>query len=74
MIVVSDSRPLISLMKAARLDLLRDLYGEIRILLLGFDKRLLTVQEVDAALGRMKGANRRISEELYQYAREYVRR
>ena len=31
MIVVSDSGPLISLMKAARLDLLRDLYGEIRI-------------------------------------------
>ena len=164
MIVVSDSGPLISLMKAARLDLLWDLYGEIRIpeavyteltdnpryaeeaeevrtcsfvqvvavkerqavddlrrssgldlgeseaivyaddikadillmeedagrrvakamglrvrgsigiLLLGFDKRLLTVQEVDAALDRMKGANRRISEELYQYAREYVRR
>ena len=48
--------------------------GSIGILLLGFDKRLLTVQEVDAALDRMKGANRRISEELYQYAREYVRR
>lgn len=31
MIVVSDSGPLISLMKAVKLDLLRELYGEIRI-------------------------------------------
>lgn len=31
MIVVSDSGPLISLIKAAKLDLLRELYGEVRI-------------------------------------------
>ncbi len=164
MIVVSDSGPLISLMKAAKLDLLRELYGEIRIpeavyaeltgnvryaeeaklirsssfvqlvavgerkavdilrrasgldlgeseaivyaddmkadvllmeeeagrriaramglrvrgslgiLLLGYDKGILTAQEVDDALDRMKAAHRRISEELYQYARDYVRR
>ena len=164
MIVVSDSGPLISLMKAAKLDLLRELYGEIRIpeavyaeltgntryakeaerirscsfvqvvavgerkavdilrrasgldlgeseaivyaddmkadillmeeeagrriaramglrvrgslgiLLLGYDKGILSAQEVDDALDRMKAAHRRISEELYQYARDYVRR
>jgi predicted nucleic acid-binding protein len=164
MIVVSDSGPLISLMKAAKLDLLRELYGEVRIpeavyaeltgnakyaeeaelvrsssyvqvvavgerkavdilrrasgldlgeseaivyaddikadillmeedagrriaramglrvrgslgiLLLGYDKGILSAQEVDDALDRMKAANRRISEELYQYARDYVRR
>lgn len=164
MIVVSDSGPLISLMKAAKLDLLRELYGEVRIpeavyagltgnaryaeeaelirscsfvqvvavgerkavdilrrasgldlgeseaivyaddnkadillmeedagrriaramglrvrgslgiLLLGYDKRILSAQEVDDALDRMKAAHRRISEELYQYARDYVRR
>jgi len=164
MIVVSDSGPLISLMKAAKLDLLRELYGEVRIpeavyaeltgntryakeaerirscsfvqvvavgerkavdilrrasgldlgeseaivyaddmkadillmeeeagrriaramglrvrgslgiLLLGYDKGILTAQEVDDALDRMKAAHRRISEELYQYARDYVRR
>ena len=164
MIVVSDSGPLISLMKAARLDLLRDLYGEIRIpeavyaeltgneryaeeaelirscsfvrvvavrerkavdilrrasgldlgeseaivyaddvkadillmeedagrrvakamglrvrgsigiLLLGFDKGSLSAQEVKDSLDRMKTAQRRISEELYRYARDYVHR
>ena len=164
MIVVSDSGPLISLMKAARLDLLRDLYGEIRIpeavyaeltgneryseeaelirscsfvrvvavrerkavdilrrasgldlgeseaivyaddvkadillmeedagrrvakamglrvrgsigiLLLGFDKGSLSAQEVEDSLDRMKTAQRRISEELYRYARDYVHR
>ena len=31
MIVVSDSTPLITLMKAARIDLLHDLFGEIVI-------------------------------------------
>ena len=163
MIVVSDSGPLISLMKAAKLDLLRVLYGEILIpqavyaeltsnaryaeeaelvcscsfvrvvavqerkavdilrrasgldlgeseaivyaddnkadillmeenagrrvaramglrvrgtlgiLLLGYDKGLLSAQEVDDALDRMKEARRHVSEELYQYVRNYVR-
>ena len=164
MIVVSDSGPLISLMKANRLNLLRDLYGEIRIpeavyaeltgneryaeeaelirscsfvrvvvvrerkavdilrrasgldlgeseaivyaddikadillmeedagrrvakamglrtrgsigiLLLGFDEGILSAQEVEDSLDRMKSARRRISEELYRYARDYLRR
>jgi predicted nucleic acid-binding protein len=48
--------------------------GFLRILLLVYDQGILTAQEVDDALDRMKAAHLRISEELYQYARNYVRR
>ena len=48
--------------------------GSIGILLLGFDKKILSAQEVDDATNRMKKANRRISENLYQYAHDYVRK
>ena len=48
--------------------------GSLGILLLGYDKGILSAQEVDDALERMKAAHQRISEELYQYARDYVRR
>ena len=48
--------------------------GSIGILLYGFDKRVLTADDVDVALEGMKKAERRISKELYQYAHEYVRR
>ena len=48
--------------------------GSIGILLYGFDKKVLTADDVDVALEGMKKAERRISKELYQYAHEYVRR
>lgn len=48
--------------------------GSIGILLYGFDKKVLTADDVDAALEGMKKAERRISKDLYQYAHEYVRR
>ena len=46
--------------------------GSIGILLLGYDKKILTADDVDAALDKMKIANRRISDNLYTFAREYV--
>ena len=48
--------------------------GSIGILLLGFDEGILSAQEVEDSLDRMKSARRRISEELYRYARDYLRR
>ena len=48
--------------------------GSIGILLLGFDMKLLSADEVDAATDKMKQSNRRISEKLYQYAHDYVRK
>lgn len=48
--------------------------GSIGILLLGFDKGSLSAQEVEDSLDRMKTSQRRISEELYRYARDYVHR
>lgn len=47
--------------------------GTLGILLLGYDKGLLSAQEVDDALDRMKETRRHVSEELYQYVRNYVR-
>lgn len=46
--------------------------GSIGILLLGFDKKILSAQDVDDAINRMRQSNRRISEKLYQYAHDYV--
>ncbi len=47
--------------------------GSIGILLLGYDKKILTADDVDASLSKMKNADRRISDSLYTYAREYVK-
>jgi len=46
--------------------------GSIGILLLGFDKKILSAQDVEHAIDKMKKSNRRISEKLYQYAHDYV--
>lgn len=48
--------------------------GSIGILLLGYDRKLLTAEDVEQAAAKMRSANRRISEALYQYAADYVRR
>lgn len=46
--------------------------GSIGILLLGFDKKILTADDVETAAAKMRAANRRIAESLYQYALDYV--
>ena len=48
--------------------------GSIGVLLHGYDKGLLSADDVDAATDKMKEVGRRISEKLYQYAYEYVRK
>lgn len=48
--------------------------GSIGILLLGFDRKILTADDVDEAVAKMKGAKRRIAGYLYQYAHDYVRK
>lgn len=47
--------------------------GSIGILLLGFDRKILTADDVEQALDKMQRAERRIAEKLYQYAKDYVR-
>lgn len=48
--------------------------GTIGVLLLAYDKGVLTADDVDDAVNRLRAANRRISEALYQYAHDYVRK
>lgn len=48
--------------------------GSIGILLLGFDKKILSAHDIDDAIEKMKKSNRRISERLYEYAHDYVRK
>ena len=48
--------------------------GSSGILLAAYDERILTAEDVDAAVDTLKSANRRISEELVTYARAYVRK
>ena len=48
--------------------------GSIGILLHGFDRKLLTAEDVEEATAKMRAAKRRISEQLYQYAQNYVRK
>lgn len=46
--------------------------GSIGILLAAFDEHFLTAEDVNEAVNTLKSANRRISEELIDYARTYV--
>ena len=48
--------------------------GTIGVLLLAYDKGVLSADDVDDAVNRLRAANRRISEALYQYAHDYVRK
>lgn len=48
--------------------------GTIGVLLLAYDKGILTANDVDDATERLRAAKRRISEELFQYAHDYVRK
>lgn len=48
--------------------------GSIGILLHGFDRGILTADDVEQALAKMRIAKRRIAENLYQYACDYVRK
>ena len=48
--------------------------GSLGILLLGFDRKLLTAEDVEQATARMRSANRRISGQLYQYVLDYIRK
>ena len=43
--------------------------GSIGILLLGYDKKILSAEDVEQALEKMQRSERRIAEKLYQYAR-----
>lgn len=60
MIVVSDSTPLITLMKAAGIDLLHELFGEI------------VIPEAEEAFQNIRKAKRHISEQLINDALEII--
>lgn len=75
MIVVSDTTPLISLMKASRLEVLKLLFGEVLIPTAVFDEltsndSFKSAADVKDALERLKQSNRRISDSLIQTALE----
>ena len=48
--------------------------GTIGVLLRAYDEALLSADQVMEALDRLRGARRHISEKMYGYAAEYVRR
>lgn len=47
--------------------------GSLGVLLLGYDKGLISAAEVEAAVEQMQVANRRISKDLVQFVRDYVK-
>ena len=87
MIVVSDTTPIISLMKAGQLEvLLMDehrgrqvakkmgitITGTIGILTQAFDEGMLTKEDVEGCFERLKECGIRISEKLYQRLRIHM--
>nr|WP_296063477.1 hypothetical protein [uncultured Mediterraneibacter sp.] len=64
MIVVSDTTPLISLLKINRLDLLQELFGEVLIPQAVFDE--LTADEVRECIAGLQSAGRHIGQRHYQ--------
>lgn len=48
--------------------------GTIGVLLLAYDKKLLTGDEIEDAVRLLRTGNRRISETLFRYAVDYVRK
>lgn len=64
MIVVSDTTPLISLLKIDRIGLLKKLFGQVLIPQAVFDE--LTVDKVRACVDGLQRAGRHISQKHYQ--------
>lgn len=64
MIVVSDTTPLISLLKIDHLDLLEKLFGQVLIPQAVFDE--LTADEARACVEGLQRAGRHISQKYYQ--------
>lgn len=64
MIVVSDTTPLISLLKINRLELLERLFGDVMIPKAVFDE--LTSDEVRACIDGLQRAGRHIGQRHYQ--------
>lgn len=64
MIVVSDTTPLISLLKIDRIGLLEKLFGQVLIPQAVFDE--LTVDEVRACVDGLQRAGRHINQKHYQ--------
>ena len=78
MIVISDTTPIISLMKAGQLELLQKLFGTVYIPKAvyqelteneAFPKEVRMVQE---CIEQLKESGIRISEKLYQRLREHI--
>ncbi len=72
MIVVSDTTPLISLLKINRLDLLEKLFGEVFIPqavfneLAAYEEKTLTSNEVKECITGLQHAGRHIGQRHYQ--------
>lgn len=70
MIVVSDTTPLISLLKINRIDLLEKLFGQVLIPQAVFDE--LTADEVRVCVEGLQKAGRNISQKHYQMLHIYL--
>lgn len=64
MIVVSDTTPLISLLKIDRIDLLEKLFGQVLVPQAVFDE--LTADEVKGCVEGLQRTGRHISQKRYQ--------
>ncbi len=72
MIVVSDTTPLISLMKASQLQTLQGLFGEILIPEAVYDEGIITAEDARAAIEKLRLSKRWISKDLLDYALSYI--
>ena len=70
MIVVSDTTPLITLLKADQLVILEKLFGEV--LVRAYQSGIITSSEADEAFLKIKNANRHISDKLIESALKII--
>ena len=66
MIVVSDTTPLISLLKINRIDLMEKLFGAVMIPTAAYEEHELTSDEVRECVNGLQRAGRHIGQRHYQ--------
>ena len=73
MIVISDTTPIISLLKINHLELLNSLFGDVQIPDVVYEE-LLSVEEIEQCIDVLRSNGRHISEKLYEQLMEKIRK
>ena len=73
MIVISDTTPIISLLKINYLELLNSLFGDVQIPDVVYEE-LLSVEEIEQCIDVLRSNGRHISEKLYEQLMEKIRK